>query len=905
MMKQFLLGILNQFVKAVLRLRYQIVVKNGKALDEIKKNGRPTIFLPNHPAEVDPIILFTELKQAFNPHPLVVERFYYLPGAQLLMKLIHAIPIPDFDTSVTEWKKKRGEKAYQKIVGNLKNQRNLLIYPAGQLKRNANEKIGGSSMVHRLLNEVPEANIVLVRISGLWGSSFSRGITGDIDEFWKLIVNGIKTVLKNGIFFTPKRKVTIEYVVNPKDIPVKQSKVYLNRYLERFYNQYLGADGKIHELEPVTLVSYSLFKKEVPTINFKSHHESKFAGKITISEKEKNLILEQLKEMIDDKEKVIHENDHLSHQLGLDSLDVANIYTSICKQFDASFKVEPGDIRTVRDLFFIASQKETHIGDRAIIRDEVWLRKVKRNPPSVYSDRTIPEAFIKKACENRKEIICKDATTPAISYERLLITVLVLKAQFEKIKEQYVGVMLPSSVGVYAIILALLMAKKTPVMLNWTVGARTLKHAKDLLGLKTVLTSEKFLDKMTLLDITPIEDEITLMEDIKREIGFKDKLKAALTSRMSCSSMVKYLKLNEVSVDSAAVILFTSGTESNPKAVPLSHQNILKNLEASLDQIDLYESDILFGTLPPFHSFGFSITGLFPILAGIRVFFAPDPTDSSQTAHDIEQYLPTMICLAPSFYKNLFKVGKSHQLKSIRLFVSGAEKAPNDLLESVKSLGEDHYFLEGYGITECSPVVSINLPDRIGGGVGLPLSNLEIKIIHPETLQEIDSSIDGEICIYGPSVFAGYIGDGKKDPFILLDGKRFYRSGDIGHLDPQTYDLILSGRLKRFVKIGGEMISLVAIENELASKFLDPDVQPIFVVSPLEAEDEKTKLAVMTNKKTNKDELNEILKESGFGRIVKISSLHYAEKIPVMGNGKIDFRKIDEIIKSEISKILS
>ena len=900
-MKHLLRGILNLLMKFILRLRYKINIKNLDGLKAIQNNGKPTIFLPNHPAEVDPIILYTELNKGFNPHPLVVEKFYYLPGASFFMNLVKAIPIPDFDTSVTEWKKRRGEISYQNIVSLLKNQSNLLIYPAGQLKRNAREKIGGSSMVHRLLNEVKDCNVVLVRINGLWGSSFSRGITGDVESFWSLILNGLKVILKNGIFFVPKRKVVVEYVINPKDLPISQSKVHFNRFLERFYNQYIGNDGKIHEEEPIQLVSYAFYKNEVPTINFKSHHDSKFEGKITLSDRGKELICNQLKEMMNDQEKVIHENDHLSHQLGLDSLDVANIYTIICKEFDVRFKVEPGDIRTVRDLYYIASQKETNQAEQIASLDPLWDQKVKRAYPHIFSEGTIGESFIKKAKQLKNEVACKDGTSRALTYERLLTSALVLKSQFEKIQGNFIGVMLPASVGVYAMILGLILAKKTPVMLNWTVGARSLKYAKDLLNIQTILTAEKFLDKMPLLDISPIENEIVIMEDIRRQITLKDKLKGALKAKSSAQTIIDHLDLKDVDPNSAAVVLFTSGTESNPKAVPLSHFNILKNLESALDQIELSSADILYGTLPPFHSFGFSVTGLFPLLAGVRVFYAPDPTDSSQIAYDAEQFKPTMICLAPSFYKNIFRVAKQHQLKSIRLFVSGAEKAPLELIESIKMLGEGHQFLEGYGITECSPVVSINMPNVTGEGVGRPLSNLEIKVIHPETLDEIDPSIDGEICIYGPSVFSGYLGDGKKDPFILLDGKKFYRSGDIGHLDPKTGYLVLSGRLKRFVKIGGEMVSLAAIESEFCQHFVNPENPCLFVVSPLEAEDEKTKLAVMTNCQTSKEELNEILRISGFGRIVKIASVHFCEKIPLMGTGKIDYRKIEEMIKCEVS----
>jgi long-chain-fatty-acid--[acyl-carrier-protein] ligase len=899
-MKIFFLKLMNGLLKAALRLRYRILIKNFEALQKLKGDQKPILFLPNHPAEVDPIILFTELFQPFFPRGLVVEYFYHMPGARAIFKALRAIPMPDFDVSVTEWKKRRGEKAYQQILEGLKKKENFLIYPSGQLKRTSREKIGGSSMVHRLLNEVKDVNVVLVRIDGLWGSSFSRGITGTVEPFWKLVLNGIKVVLKNGIFFVPKRSVTVEYVINPVGFNPNQTKVQFNRFLEKFYNHYQSEEGHpVHE-EPVRLVSYSFWKKDIPQLNYRSQHESKFDGPVTISHQEQEAIKAHLRTLIDDPDRIIHDNDHLSHQLGLDSLDIASVYATVCKMHDIHLKIEPGDIRTVRDLFYIASQQSASPEARYFVREGAWYERPQRKVPHIAMEKSIGASFIKKAKELPACVACKDETTPPITYQKLLITALVLKEKFQEFEEDKIAVLLPASTGVYAIILGLYLAKKTPVMINWTVGSRALEHARDLIGFRQVLTSEKFLDRAAHLDIAPIENQIVLMEDIRRDIGLKDKLKALAVSRLSADGIIRHLGLDTVDPQSPAVVLFTSGTEASPKAVPLSHFNILSNLQAAHDQIALESSDILYGTLPPFHSFGFSVTGLFPLIAGIQVFFAPDPTDAAQMANAIEEYQPTMICLAPSFYKNLFKIAKKGQLNSIRLFVSGAEKAPQELIDAIRALGPEHHFLEGYGITECSPVVSIHRKDRQSRGVGFPLPNLKIKVIHPESGQEIDPSQDGEICISGPSVFNGYIGDGKKDPFIMLDGDRYYRSGDIGHIDPETSDLILSGRLKRFVKIGGEMVSLLAIETALQERFSLSSAPAIFVVSPLEADDEKTKLAVMTNSQASKEELNTCLKEVGFGRIVKIAHVIHREKIPVMGTGKIDYRSIDAQVKNDI-----
>ena len=198
----------------------------------------------------------------------------------------------------------------------------------------------------------------------------------------------------------------------------------------------------------------------------------------------------------------------------------------------------------------------------------------------------------------------------------------------------------------------------------------------------------------------------------------------------------------------------------------------------------------------------------------MRVFYAPDPTDTHAMARDTFYRKITVLCCAPSFYRNLFRIATPRQLKSVRLFVAGAEKTGPELFEHVKRLGGNKELLEGYGITECSPMVTISPYGKPPKGVGQPLPNIELCVIHPETEERIPDDQQGEICIRGPNVFKGYLGKDASNPFIEIDGKKWYRSGDLGHLDADG-TLMLGGRLKRFVKIGGEMISLVAIEDEL------------------------------------------------------------------------------------------
>ena len=178
----------------------------------------------------------------------------------------------------------------------------------------------------------------------------------------------------------------------------------------------------------------------------------------------------------------------------------------------------------------------------------------------------------------------------------------------------------------------------------------------------------------------------------------------------------------------------------------------------------------------------------------------------------------TLFCSAPSFLKGLFYAAKPGQLKSVRYFVCGAEKAPQELYERVEKLGTDGKLIEGYGITECSPIITINRPNLPPEGVGRILPNLEACTIHPETHELLPEGSEGEICVRGASVFHGYL-DNPRSPFIEINGKRWYRTGDLGHFE-KNGSLILSGRLKRFTKLGGEMISLGAIEEALVSRLI-------------------------------------------------------------------------------------
>lgn len=884
MLKKVCAEIIHLFIRALLSIRYRIIVRGIENLNPqtlSKKGG--ILFLPNHPAEIDPVLLTMVLWGRYKAHPLVVEQFYYLKGAHYIQTLVGAIPIPDLTGVVNRWKQKKVEKCFEQIATGLKNKSNYLIYPAGRLKQTGEELIGGASFVHNLMQECPETNIVLVRTTGLWGSRFSRALTGSTPDFAKAAWEGVKIVLKNLIFLTPRREVTIEFEPAPADFPIKAQRLEFNRALEKWYN--------VRGPEPIKLVSDHFWNEKYPKVLNGDRADK--AAPFKIAPEVEQEIIKRIADIA--RRPTVTRKESLARDLGLDSLDLADLQTFIIERYDIP-TINPAEIETVEDVLRAVSTKpasSTRTAGRRLIE---WPKEASRPPITAPQGLTLQESFLKVCDRLEHHAACADERMGVTSYRRLKLIALTLSYHFRNLKEKQVGVLLPSSTISYVIVLALLMAGKIPVMLNWTVGVRALNHCKELAGLKTVLSSRRFLEHLADGDLGDLDDLLVLVEDIKPTISIWNRLKAFYGLFKDSKHL---LKLQQSSPDDTAVILFTSGTESLPKGVPLTHRNIISNLTAGISCIKLQQGDVLYGALPPFHSFGFSVTGLFPLLAGLRVFYAPDPTQYYAMAHEIEEWNVTLLCSAPTFMKGLFQVARPKQIASLRLAVAGAEKVPDALFQFMEHKGS--VLLEGYGITECSPIVTLTMPGRPREGVGLPVPGVELCIIHPETHEKLPQGIDGEICIHGPNVFKGYLGN-RASPFIELDGKKWYRSGDRGHLSASG-SLMLSGRLKRFVKIGGEMVSLTGVEEELLScahqkGWVNAKTEegPPLAIAAAEVGSDKPLIVVFSTFEISKETLNEALRESGFGRIVKIADVRRLKQIPLTGTGKTHYRALEEML---------
>jgi long-chain-fatty-acid--[acyl-carrier-protein] ligase len=360
------------------------------------------------------------------------------------------------------------------------------------------------------------------------------------------------------------------------------------------------------------------------------------------------------------------------------------------------------------------------------------------------------------------------------------------------------------------------------------------------------------------------------------------------------SKFPKYL-LEYKHINDIAVILFTSGSEALPKAVPLTHQNITNDLHGTFDLLKIENKTIFLGLLPPFHSFGFTALTAFPLVSGIRIAYTPNPTDAREVLKILKHTKSNLMVGTPGFLKMLMAVGSAYYFKTIRYVISGAEAMPVVLKELFDSLTNDAKLLEGYGITECAPILSANPVDvQKINSVGKFILGLEHLILDLATGEPVKQGEAGMIYVRGKNVFHGYLGEGSLNPFQEINGKTYYKTGDLGFVDDDGY-LFITGRLKRFIKIAGEMISLPFIEKILAEKYSDQEKQVLAV----EGSDRTTpvQIVLFTTLPIELDEVNNYLLKNGVAPIAKIKRIVPMDEIPVLGTGKTDYKVLRKMIE--------
>ncbi len=870
---RFFLCILGRFI---LFLRYRIEVEGLESL--INKKG--ICFLPNHPSAIDPVILMVILERKFKPRPVVVDTMYKIPFIHSLMKLVRPIVIPNFDEGGNEYTKLLAKRALKNIQEVVNKGENILLYPSGKLKRSSREELKAASGAFDVVKGSPGARFVLVRTEGLWGSIFSYARNESSSQILQTLLKSALIIIQNLIFFAPRRRVKVTFSQAPPLFYSYNSKDEFNRALENWYNTPQDLLSLVRE-------SFWSWKKPEPLdVKILPEKEER-----PLSEEVKKKVIHEIAHIAKRKSAEIALKDSLSLDLGMDSLDIITLISYIEDEF-AVTKIGPGDLETVFDAIYIASYKTENRADQKI-STQGFVSIDERKPPFLVNGKTLVEVFLKNCDRRGVEPACADLISGQIfSYDESKKIVVILSRYFKKLPEKKIAVMMPATSRAYFVIMALMLAGKTPVMVNWAMGSSSLKEVVGIVGIKHIITSRKFVHGVKIIDLEGVDHLLLFLEDI--DISLIDKIGGAFIARKSAEALMR--KAPPQTEESHAVILFTSGSESAPKAVPLTHKNILSNLRASLDIVPFNKEDVLLGFLPPFHSFGFGITGLGPLLSGLLVVFSPDPTDSFRLAESIMPWHVTFLCGAPTFLRGLINTIGKGKGEGVRLIVTGAEKAPAILRKEAQEKTPNAKLVEGYGITECGPILTLNLPGEESRGVGRAIPHVELAICNREKTKLLPQGQEGIILAKGPGIFKGYLAHLNKRPFITLVEKKWYVTGDLGYLDEQGF-LWLSGRLKRFVKMGGEMVNLLMLEQTLLSVLQDSEALCLSIIA-LEEENKRPELILFTTKKISIEEVNRILRDKKIGYLAKISRIVPLVEMPLLGTGKINIPFLENYVKN-------
>jgi acyl-[acyl-carrier-protein]-phospholipid O-acyltransferase / long-chain-fatty-acid--[acyl-carrier-protein] ligase len=501
------------------------------------------------------------------------------------------------------------------------------------------------------------------------------------------------------------------------------------------------------------------------------------------------------------------------------------------------------------------------------------------------ANNTIPKRLLMAAAANRsRNPIIFDELGRSLTFDRLIIGCAVLSRKIEGLTHRHhVGCLLPNSVTGIVATFGCNFAHKTAVILNYTFPLPTILRCCERAHLDVLLTSRQFLEKSGLSDLPELlaahQIRTVFLEDVAKKIGHLAKLRGMLRVRL------KRLRTERSVPDDAAIILFTSGSEAEPKAVVLTHRNLLSNCGQILEAFPIGKHEVMFSALPHFHAFGLTAGAILPLLNGMKTVIGLSPLRHRENLQMIRDYQATVLLSTDTFLAQMIKVARPEDLTSLHFVVAGAERLKPRTRELYEALGIT--MLEGYGATEASPVIAVNVPGASRHGtVGRILPQIEYRIEPHEGIEE-----GGVLHVRGPNMMKSYLHDILESRSSLDNG--WYDTGDIVTVDNDGF-LAIKGRKKRFTKIAGEMISLGYIEDEISR--LSPDHQHAAIAIESDSQS-KTLIRLYTNDLALS--LESIRLHFGEARIPNTylprELIHMAE-LPVLRTGKVDYQTLQKQI---------
>jgi acyl-[acyl-carrier-protein]-phospholipid O-acyltransferase/long-chain-fatty-acid--[acyl-carrier-protein] ligase len=490
-----------------------------------------------------------------------------------------------------------------------------------------------------------------------------------------------------------------------------------------------------------------------------------------------------------------------------------------------------------------------------------------------------------------------------LSRSKLLGAAAALSRLFRKeFPDQRIAIVLPASKGSMVANLAVTLAGKVPVDLNFTIGRAANESCIKRANLRVAISATQFIDR---IKDFPWPGRVLKLDEIMPQIKTQIFVWWMMSILAPAGLLLRLLQIPKGGGHAEATLLFTSGSTGEPKGVVLSHCNIVGNVSQFRELLDAKKDDAILASLPFFHSFGSTVTLWYPLIEGVRIVTYPNPLEAAKNAALIERYKLTLLLATPTFLRGYLRKVEPHQLRSLRLVITGAEKLPLDLAKAFEERFQQRVF-EGYGLTETAPVVSVNLPEpqptRPGeqlqpsarlGSVGKMAPGIAAEIREPETDRKLSLHETGMLWLRGPNIFEGYLHDPERTADVLRDN--WFKTGDIGRFDEDGF-LYIEGRLSRFSKIGGEMVPHEVIEHKII-ELLDLSGKEDRGIAIMGVQDETKGEALLLLSAVDVDlaQLRDKLREAGVPNLWIPRKVQRVESIPVLASGKLDLKKCNEL----------
>lgn len=529
--------------------------------------------------------------------------------------------------------------------------------------------------------------------------------------------------------------------------------------------------------------------------------------------------------------------------------------------------------------------------------------------PSGRSNLSLPQRFLRECRAARSLVKVVDSTGARMTGGSLLMRSLIFRRLLLREvladDEQYVGLLLPPSAGGVLANAAVSLCRRVAVNLNYTVTSDILNYCIKECGIRHVLTSRRFMEKMDF----QLDCPLVYLEDFRDKVRLSDKAVAAWQAFVSpVASLDRRLGLDQIRPDDVMTIIFTSGSTAQPKGVMLTYGNIASNVDAVDAVVHLTRDDAIAALLPFFHSFGYTVTLWTVLTLKPKGAYHFSPLDAKIVGKLCREHECTILLSTPTFLRNYLKRCTPEEFKTLDVVVVGAEKMPLDLAAAFEAKFGTRPS-EGYGTTELSPLVSVNVPEsrsrnrdaleRREGSVGRCVPGVEARIVHPETREPLPTGESGMLLIRGPNVMKGYLNRPDATAEVIRDG--WYTTGDIAFLDADGF-IHITGRESRFSKIGGEMVPHIKIEETIARVLGDGDEELNAVVTAVPDERRGERLVVLhTPLSKSPQEIAQALAAAGLPNLWIPSSDSYieVEQIPVLGSGKLDLKQMRAIAQAK------